>query len=165
MPTTKLRRAYVIRPSSTHGRGAFATRTIRKGAEIIQYRGARSTWEVARERPDSDPNDPYHTFIFELADGTVIDAGLRGNAARWFNHSCAPNCEALEDDDGRIFIHAKRTIREGEELTYDYRLRVDGPIGVRMRKAYECRCGAPRCRGTMLHEKRARKTPAKTRSQ
>ncbi|HEY2864405.1 MAG TPA: SET domain-containing protein-lysine N-methyltransferase [Casimicrobiaceae bacterium] len=139
-----------VRPSGTHGRGAFATRAIRKGARIIEYRGARSSWEVACERPPSDPSDPYHTLLFELADGMVIDAGVRGNAARWINHGCEPNCEAIEYDDGRVFIHAKRTIRAGEELTYDYRLSFVGSISRRARDALRCRCGARRCRGTLL---------------
>jgi hypothetical protein len=50
----------------------------------------------------------------------VIDRGRRGNAARWINHSCAPNCSSFEDDDGRVFIEARRAIAAGEELTYDY---------------------------------------------
>ena len=83
-----------------------------------------------------------------------IDAGVRGNAARFVNHSCAPNCETFEDDDGRVYIAARRPIRAGEELSYDYRLEVDGKIGPRLRRAYRCRCGAPRCRGTMLSRAR-----------
>jgi len=75
---------------------------------------------------------------------------VRGNAARWINHSCSPNCETFEDDDGRVYVAARRTIREGEELSYDYRLVIDGKVGKRMRRAYSCRCGARRCRGTML---------------
>jgi SET domain-containing protein len=105
---------------------------------------------VASERPPSDPSDPYHTLLFELSDGSVIDAGLRGNAARWINHGCEPNCEAIEYDDGRVFIHARRAIRAGEELTYDYRLIFVGPISRRAREALRCRCGANRCRGTLL---------------
>ena len=128
----------------------FAARTIRKGAAVIEYRGKRMSYDAACRRPDSDPDDPYHTFLFELDDGRVIDAGVGGNAARWINHSCAPNCEPVEDDRGRVFITARRTIRAGEELTYDYRLSVDGKVGARMRRAYACRCGAKRCRGTML---------------
>jgi uncharacterized protein len=150
MPAKRAGRPYTIRSSSTHGRGAFATRTIRKGARIVEYRGARSSWEVASERPPSDPSDPYHTLLFELSDGSVIDAGVRGNAARWINHGCEPNCEAIEYDDGRMFIHARRTIRAGEELTYDYRLSFVGPISRRAREAMRCRCGAKRCRGTLL---------------
>ena len=105
---------------------------------------------MACERPPSDPSDPYHTLLFELADGSVIDAGVRGNAARWINHGCEPNCEAIEYDDGRVFIHARRTIRAGEELTYDYRLSFVGPVSRRAREALRCHCGAKRCRGTLL---------------
>ncbi|HEY1325375.1 MAG TPA: SET domain-containing protein-lysine N-methyltransferase [Casimicrobiaceae bacterium] len=147
-------RPYVVRRSRIHGRGVFATRTIRKGKDIIEYRGERITMKEADRRPDSDPDNPYHTFLFELDDGRVIDAAVRGNAARWINHSCDPNCEPYEDDEGRVFIAAKRTIRKGEELAYNYRLNVDGRITRAMREAYACRCGARRCRGTMLGRKK-----------
>lgn len=146
----KKKAAYVIRFSSTHGRGAFASRTIRKGARILEYQGKRSSWKKALKRPPSDPNDPNHTFFFELSNGKVIDAGVDGNAARWINHSCDPNCEAVEDEDGRVFIYAMRTIQPGEELNYDYQLSVDGRITKKVRKEYACYCGAKECRGTML---------------
>ncbi len=155
MPAAKTK-PYVVRNSQIHGRGVFATRTIPKGAEIIEYRGERTTWDIGSARQGLDPDEPYHTFLFELEDGRVIDATVRGNAARWINHSCDPNCEALEDDDGRVFIHAKRTIRAGEELAYDYRLHIDGRVTKAMREAYECRCGTRRCRGTLLDEKKKR---------
>ena len=153
-PARKPVKAYSVRNSPIHGRGVFATRTIRKGAEIIEYRGQRTSWEIGSERQGQDPNEPYHTFLFELEDGRVIDATVRGNAARWINHSCDPNCEAFEDDDGRVFIHAKRTIRAGEELMYDYRLQVEGRLTKAMLKAYECRCGTRRCRGSLLDRKK-----------
>lgn len=143
-------RAWRVLQSAVHGRGVFATRTIRKGETVIEYRGKRMTWEEACEQPASDDSDPYHTFLFSLDDGRVIDAAIGGNAARWINHSCAPNCETYEDDRGRVYVAARRTIREGEELSYDYKLEIEGKVGPRMRKAYACRCGAPRCRGTML---------------
>ena len=141
---------WTVRRSPTHGRGAFATRAIRKGERIIEYRGTRSSWSTACRRPWSDPSDPYHTLLFGLTDGTVIDAGLDGNAARWFNHGCDPNCETIEYDDGKVFIHARRRIRRGEELRYDYRLSFPGRISRRARQGLACRCGAARCRGTLL---------------
>jgi SET domain-containing protein len=144
------KRLYRVRNSHIHGRGVFAAAAIAKGTRIIEYRGERTTWEIASERPDSDPEDPAHTFIFELDDGRVIDAAVRGNAARWINHSCAPNCKSCEDDDGRIYIEAKRAIAPGEELTYDYRLSYDGRITRKVREEYACRCGSKRCRGTLL---------------
>src|SRR4030095_11894668 len=100
--------------------------------------------------PDSDPDDPAHTFLFEIDDGRVIDARFRGNAARWINHSCAPNCVTHEDDGGHVFIEAKRRIRPGEELTYDYRLSVEGRLTRKERAQYTCRCGTANCRGTVL---------------
>jgi SET domain-containing protein len=152
------KRAYSVRNSPIHGRGVFATRTIAKGTDIIEYRGRRISMDEADELPDSDPDNPFHTFLFELNDGRVIDAGVRGNAARWINHSCQPNCEPYEDAEGHVFIAAKRTIRVGEELAYDYKLNVPGRRTARVIASYACRCGAPRCRGTMLDPgKRKRK--------
>jgi uncharacterized protein len=156
--TTRKKPPYVVRNSPIHGRGVFARRTIRKGSRVIEYRGERITMKEADRRPDSDPDNPYHTFLFELHDGRVIDAAVRGNAARWINHSCAPNCGTYEDDEGRVFIEARRTIRAREELTYDYQLSYDGRIGPRILAAYKCRCGAPTCRGSMLSRPRRRKS-------
>lgn len=144
---------YVVRHSPIHGRGVFAAQKIRKGGLIIEYKGLRSSWDDAMERPDSDPDDSAHTFLFEIEDGTVIDARARGNAARWINHSCDPNCAAYEDDDGRVFVEARRKIVPAEELTYDYRLSVEGRLTKKERAQYVCRCGAKKCRGTLLRRR------------
>ena len=150
----KVDKPYTVRRSAIHGRGVFATRAIRRGERIIEYKGQRVSWDLAMERPDSDPDDPAHTFLFELDDGRVIDARVRGNAARWINHSCAPNCETCEDDDGRVYIEAKRAIKPGDELSYDYKLIVDGKLTKKERASYTCRCGKPQCRGSLLDPKR-----------
>lgn len=147
---TKPARPYVVRNSRIHGRGVFATGTIRKGTQVIEYRGERTSWELALTRPPSNPDDPNHTFFFEISDGRVIDANVRGNAARWINHACDANCESSEDEDGRVFIEARRTIRVGEELTYDYKLSLDGRLSKRTLKAYACRCGSDNCSGSLL---------------
>jgi len=149
MIRTKSSPSYVVRFSRIHGNGVFAKVLIRKGTRIIEYRGLRSTIDAEREKPANDPQNPHHTFLFELSDGTAIEAGKSGNAARWINHGCAPNCEAIEED-GRVFIYALRTIRLGEELTYDYRLSIPGRISQRTRQAYACYCGAKTCRGSLL---------------
>jgi len=157
MPPTRRVRRYSVRNSPIHGRGVFATRKIRKGTTIIEYRGKRLDPDEVDWDPYQDPANPYHTFLFETEDGTTIDAGIRGNAARWINHSCAPNCVTYEDDDGRVFIEAKRKITRGEELTYDYRLNYEGRVTKRVLEAYACRCGAPRCRGSLLLKYRKRR--------
>ena len=150
MPTRSKSKPYQVRSSAIHGRGVFASRTIRKGTVIIEYRGERTTWEAASERQDNDSSDPQHTFIFATSDGRVIDASRRGNAARWINHSCTPNCYAFEDSEGRVFIEASRTIRVGDELTYDSQLELDARVTAKLRAEYAWRCGAKRCRGTRL---------------
>ena len=158
MPDTAPRKSYAVRRSAIHGRGVFATDVIRRGERIIEYKGQRATWDEAMARPDSDPDDPAHTFLFELDDGRVIDARVRGNAARWINHSCAPNCQTFEDDRGRVFIEARRKIEPGEELTYDYKLTVDGRMSKQERAQYVCRCGKRGCRGTLIFPKSRRKS-------
>lgn len=161
MPAAKPAKLYAVRRSSIHGRGVFATADIARGTRIVEYKGKLSTWDEAMERPDSDPDDSAHTFLFEIDDGRVIDARVRGNAARWINHSCAPNCVTHEDEDGHVFIDAKKSIAPGTELSYDYRLTIDGKLTKAERAQYACRCGAAKCRGTLLHEKPKKAKKAK----
>ncbi|HEY8470035.1 MAG TPA: SET domain-containing protein-lysine N-methyltransferase [Longimicrobiales bacterium] len=145
-------RPFVVKKSPIHGKGVFATRRIPKGTRLIEYKGERISWEEADRRYD-DSIQPHHTFLFAVDDKVVIDAGVRGNDARWINHSCDPNCEAV-DEDGRIFIETIRDIEPGEELTYDYSYILDEPHTAAVRARYPCRCGSPKCRGTILGNKR-----------
>src|SRR5205085_24022 len=61
----------------------------------------------------------HHTFLFAIDDEIVIDAAVDGNAARFINHSCDPNCDAIIEND-RIWIETIRDVEPGEELAYDY---------------------------------------------
>jgi uncharacterized protein len=133
-----------VQESGVHGRGVYAARFIRQGTRVIEYTGERVSWEAA---PDED-DDP-HTFNFGLENGDVINPEVGGNEARWINHSCDPNCEAVEEDD-RIFIYAMRDIQLGEELLYDYHMEIDEAITELAKKKFACHCGAPNCRGTMI---------------
>jgi hypothetical protein len=152
MSQGRRKRLFAVRKSSIHGRGVFALTRVPKGTCILEYRGRRMSWDEATALPDSDPRNPAHTFLFGLDDGRVIDPRLGGNAARWINHSCDPNCEAVEDGTKRIYVEARRAIRPGEELTYDYRLVVEGQVSKRERAQYICHCGARNCRGSLLQE-------------
>jgi SET domain-containing protein len=142
-----------VRRSGVHGKGVFALVPIAKGTRLIEYLGEIITWAAAQSRHPHDPDDPNHTFYFHIDDKHVIDAAVGGNAARWINHACQPNCKA-EEEEGRIFIDAKRDIAAGEELFYDYGLIIDERYTAKLKKQYECRCGSPRCRRTMLAPKR-----------
>lgn len=153
-PTSANRgRRIQVRRSGVHGKGVFALQPLKRGEVVIEYVGEHVDWDEAQRRHPHNPAEPNHTFYFSLDNGNVIDANVGGNAARWINHSCAPNCEA-DETDGRVFIKALRRIREGEELFYDYRLQVDERYTPKLKREYECRCGARDCRRTMLAPKR-----------
>ncbi|NOV25714.1 SET domain-containing protein-lysine N-methyltransferase [Cupriavidus necator] len=145
-----------VRQSGVHGKGVYAIAPIAEGERVIEYKGEHISWKKALERHPHDPSDPNHTFYFSLDDGSVIDAKYGGNRARWINHACEPNCEAREKK-GRVFIHALRDIAQGEELFYDYGLVIDARYTAKLKKEFECRCGSPQCRGTMLAPKEKKK--------
>jgi len=152
-PARPAGRRIQVRRSGVHGKGVFALRPIAAGETIIEYTGEVIDWPEALRRHPHDPSDPHHTFYFSLDSGQVIDAKHGGNAARWINHSCAPNCEA-DEEDGRVFIKALRDLQPGEELFYDYGLVIDERYTPKLKREYACRCGAPGCRGTLLAPKR-----------
>ena len=153
---------FEIRRSPIQGRGAFATRRIRKGERIIEYTGERISNAEADRRYDDERMRRHHTYLFTLTQRTVVDGGVGGNTSRFINHSCEPNCEAVIED-GRIWIEADRTIPKGRELTYDYQYeRVSNDDAADERK-YPCRCGARGCRGTILLPRRKRRRRRSTR--
>jgi len=156
MPPVRRRPAappFEIRRSRIQGRGAFATRRIRPGARIIEYVGERISREEADARYDDAAMERHHTFLFAVDADTVIDAARRGNAARYINHSCDPNCQAVIED-GRIFIEALVNIQPGVELTYDYAYERTDDHGPEDEALYACRCGTAKCRGSILAPKR-----------
>jgi hypothetical protein len=140
-----------VRESAIQGRGVYATRRIRKDTWVVQYTGEVITHAEADRRSDDEAMDRHHTFLFILDEHTCIDATAHGSDARYINHSCEPNCEAVqEEDDHEIWIVALRDIAAGEELTYDYGYVVEMESEAEARRLYPCHCGTPSCRGTIL---------------
>ncbi|MEZ5462554.1 SET domain-containing protein [Dokdonella sp.] len=159
-------RKFKQRRSPIHGNGVFATADIPAGTELVEYKGRLLTHAQA-DRLYDGTTDTGHTFLFTLNDRYVIDANEDGNVARWINHSCAPNCQALveEDEKGRrrkdrVLIETLRDIEAGEELTYDYGIDLGERLTPRLKKIWECRCGHADCIGTMLKPK---SRPAKSK--
>ena len=150
----------VTRKSSIHGNGMFAVAPIKKGERLIEYKGRRRSHEEV-DADDSGDVESGHTFLFTLNDDYVIDANVEGNVARWINHSCKPNCESEIEENAKgkshkdkVFIHALRAIKPGEELTYNYGIVLSEPHTARLKKIWACRCGSPKCTGTMLQPRR-----------
>lgn len=147
--TARSQPPYEVRRSEIQGRGVFATRRIRPGQRIIEYGGERISNAEADRRYDEEKMGRHHTFLFTLTSRTVVDGNRRGSDARYINHSCDPNCVAVIDD-GRIWIEAVKNIQPGTELAYDYQYERTGPKDEELEEFYRCRCGAAKCRGTIL---------------
>lgn len=143
-------RHFEIRESPIQGKGAFATVDIPRGTRLIEYTGARISHEEADRRYDDERMRRHHTFLFTLDDNWIIDAAEGGNDARFINHSCEPNCEAVIVGDRRIYIEAKKRIPAGTELVYDYQYERQADHTADDEKFYRCLCGAATCRGTIL---------------
>jgi hypothetical protein len=157
----------IVRNSPVHGYGCFARRDILKGTRLIEYVGERLSHKEADQRyEDADVND-NHTFLFIADRKTVIDATKGGNESRFINHSCDGNCTS-ETEKGRVFIDAIKDIAKGEELGYDYQIPRDKEDPPNVDKIYACRCGSPKCRGSMLwppmKKKGAKKAKPKAKS-
>ncbi|MEO7361781.1 MAG: SET domain-containing protein-lysine N-methyltransferase [Gemmatimonadaceae bacterium] len=145
---------FEIRASPMQGLGAFAIYPIPDGMRLIEYAGERLTPDEAEARYPDVPGEVHHTMLFAIDDHVVVDAAVDGNDARFINHSCDPNCDAVIDD-GRIWIEALRDIEVGEELAYDYAYQLKERHTPARKKMYPCNCGAGTCRGSILKAKRS----------
>jgi SET domain-containing protein len=136
-----------VSASGVHGLGANATRALPAGAFLGLYEGRRYTPEQIAAKTWND----QLTYLFMLSNDETIDGGKGGNATRHLNHSCAPNCEAVEeyDESGELVLKFQTLVDvdAGDELFIDYGLTADDGSPA---SDYACHCGAPNCRGTML---------------
>lgn len=140
------RRTRIIR-SEIDGWGVFATEDIAAEQLIVEYVGELIRPALSDLREARYQNMGIGCYMFQIVPGLIVDATLCGNAARFINHSCAPNCysKTLTLPDGRevVAIFSKRRIQRGEELSYDYQFPFDDDDRV------VCGCGAVQCRGFM----------------
>jgi hypothetical protein len=127
--------------SRIQGTGGFARVAIRRGKRIVEYDGPRLSQEEAQGLIDRG-----NVYIFTLNDKVAINGWVRWNMARFINHSCAPNCESRIVRD-RVWLYALRSIRAGEELTYNYGYELNDT------DAKPCRCGSATCVGYMVAER------------
>jgi SET domain-containing protein len=145
---------FELRRSGIQGVGAFAIQDIPKGTRLIEYTGEKITNAEADRRYDDTKMKRHHTFLFVLNQKQVVDAQYGGNESMYINHSCDPNAETFIIR-GRIWIESMRTIRAGEEITYDYQYDMDAAYtDDDLFRFYGCRCGAPNCRRTIVKTRR-----------
>ncbi|CAG7723845.1 unnamed protein product [Allacma fusca] len=130
--------------STIHGRGLFTRSDIQKGEMVIEYAGEVIRSILCDFREKLYESKGYGCYMFKIDEYEVVDATMRGNAARFINHSCDPNCKSKVVEimgKSRILIFALRKILGGEELTYDYNFAKEHKD-----KKIPCTCGASRCR-------------------
>jgi SET domain-containing protein len=129
-----------FKPSPIHGFGGFARRGIPRSTRILEYVGEKISAEESLRRCERN-----NEYILALDERTHLDGNVDWNPARWLNHRCAPNCDA-ELVDGRIWVVARREIRAGEELTFNYGFDLVDYC------EHPCHCGAPDCVGYIVAE-------------
>ena len=103
-------RRYVVKRTNT-GLGLFAVQPIAKGTRIIEYKGPLI--------PNEDVDKRRGKYFFGVNTKWTIDGSPRSNVARYINHSCKPNAEALISG-RRVWIWSRKKIKAGEEIAYDY---------------------------------------------
>jgi uncharacterized protein len=137
MPHANVRR----RRSGIHRWGLYATRDLSKGERVVEYTGDRVSKTESDRRADRQLKRG-RLYMFELNQRVDLDGDVPGNVAKYANHSCDGNCET-DVIRGRVWILARRPIRAGDEITYDYNLDFDPP-------PQRCRCGTAKCRGWIV---------------
>lgn len=103
---------FVVKRTRT-GLGLIAQKPIPKGKRIVEYFGPLITNEEVDRHP-------YGKYFFGLNKKWALDGSSRDNIARYVNHSCKPNAEAIVSHRYRVWIYALKRIKPGEEITYDY---------------------------------------------
>ena len=135
-----------IGPSRIHRNGLFAMDNFQPGEIVIEYVGEVITNKIADFREKEYNLRGFgDCYMFRVDADKIIDATKYGNLARSINHSCDPNCTAQSNEiNGRkhILLYAKKYIKLGEEITYDYNFESET-------EKIQCRCGAPNCQGRL----------------
>lgn len=130
----------LFKPSQIHGVGAFARMDIPMGRRILEYGGEKITKKESLARCERN-----NEYIFALDEEYDLDGNVSWNPARFLNHSCAPNCEAVLEET-KIWVASIREITAGEELTFNYGYDLEDW------REHACCCGAAGCVGFIVAE-------------
>ncbi|XP_058067820.1 histone-lysine N-methyltransferase ASHR3-like isoform X2 [Magnolia sinica] len=126
------------------GWGAEAGESINKGDFVMEYIGEVIDDTLCKQRLwDMKCTGHQNFYMCSIRKDFTIDATFKGNACRFLNHSCNPNCNLEKwqvHGETRVGVFASQSIEAGEPLTYDYRF-------VHFGSKVECCCGSPNCQG------------------
>jgi len=142
-------RYITIKNSKVHNKGIFAKKDVKKGTKLIEYVGEIVTKEEGTSRAVKQYSlarknkELGSVYVFELNKKYDLDGNFKYNVARFINHSCSPNCR-FTIKKNRIWIIAKKNIKKGEELNYDYGYDLEDY------KSHRCKCGSKNCIGYIV---------------
>ncbi len=144
----KKKPVWELRGSSIHNQGMFARVNIKAGEKVIEYVGelvpkAESEKRCLEWDAKARKSGEGLVYIFDLNEKYDLDGNTDDNPAKFINHSCDENCEAINEDD-RIFIYAKKDIKKDEELSFDYGYDIECFLD------HPCRCGSDNCVGYIV---------------
>jgi len=124
------------RETGVYGLGVFALEDIKAGTVIATFDGVYYEAVSAMQLPN-DPPLCAGRHAIQYSENRWRDGTVDG-IARYIAHSCDPNCGIQNQFD----IVAKRDIKAGEELKWDYGMSEDSDF------LMKCLCGSQAlCRG------------------
>ena len=135
---------YKIKKSNIDKKGLYASKNIKTGTRIIQYKGKIITNNEVERNPKF--NNEKDIYLFDINKRYSLDGDFSWNTARLINHSCDPNCE-VDGTGYKIWVTAIKNIKKNEELTYDYGFSYDHDY-----KQFPCKCSSKRCCGYIVRE-------------
>ena len=135
---------YKIKKSNIDKKGLYASKNIRIGTRIIQYKGKIITNTEVEQNPKFD--NERDIYLFDINSRYSLDGNFSWNTARLINHSCDPNCE-VDGAGYKIWVTAIKDIKRNEELTYDYGFSYDKDY-----KQFPCKCRSKNCCGFIVRE-------------
>ncbi|XP_065909029.1 histone-lysine N-methyltransferase SETMAR-like [Dysidea avara] len=138
------------------GYGVRTTRDLLKGEFVCEYVGELIPLSNAKNKLSTlPPADPCFVLIYKEHFGTVktlctcIDATVKGNTARFINHSCDPNLVMLpvrsDSIVPRLCLFTLRAVTMGTELCFSYGDTLAG-------SGKPCYCGSETCKGYLPYE-------------
>ncbi|GJQ75891.1 putative histone-lysine N-methyltransferase [Trypoxylus dichotomus] len=131
--------------TETRGWGLKSLEPLKKGQFVIEYVGEMIDEQEYQRRINKMHEQKEENYYFLTIDkDRMLDAGPKGNVARFMNHSCQPNCETQKwtvNGDTRVGLFAMDDIPANTELTFNYNLECVG------KEKKICKCGASNCSG------------------
>ena len=122
----------IFRTDNGCGWGVKAMENIKAGSFVVEYVGEVITSEVAEERGkkyDAEGRTYLFDLDFNLGEENIytVDAAFYGNLSHFINHSCDPNLNIfsvfinnLDPNMPQLAMFARRDIKRGEQITFDY---------------------------------------------